>query len=227
MLTAKIYNVLLNPLFGLILALVLAAFAATGRISIFLCNILLTFAFLLGCFGIFRLDQQIHLQIILCLLLGILLTSISWGIQPKPPKFSILIESANIAIPPKPQNATSLALNVSIDNSGDPSIAVDWNLTVEIPGHMAQTARFMRLGQMDKLTWKGENTATIFGRDALEDKTENTPVIGKVRGQLWFILEGSSIKEVVNPKTILILSVKDKYRHLHSSTQTIDDISKR
>ena len=223
----KVHGFLLNPLAGLLLALVLAAFAASGRISINLSNILLILAFLLGCFEIFRLEQEIHLRIILCLLSGIVLTSISWWIQPKQPKFLIVIESANIAIPPKPQNATSLALNASIDNSGDPSIAVDWNLTVKIPGHVAQEARFMRLGQVDKLTWKGENTAIIFGRDALEDKTENIPVVGKVRGQLWFILEGISQNEVINQNTILTLSVKDKYGHLHSTTQTIADISKR
>jgi hypothetical protein len=82
----KVYDILDGPITRLFMQLLLAAFAASGRLSMSLSNFLLAAAFFVGCFGIYRSGKGIRSSIIPCLLLGIILTSISWWIQPNSPR---------------------------------------------------------------------------------------------------------------------------------------------
>lgn len=77
-----IYKILIHPIFALFVAFIFAALAASGRLNMNLSNILLFIAFLIGCFGVYRLEVALHFGIILCLSLAILLVFISWWIQP-------------------------------------------------------------------------------------------------------------------------------------------------
>ncbi|MEW6616685.1 MAG: hypothetical protein AB1401_14620 [Thermodesulfobacteriota bacterium] len=80
--TDKIHFFFNSPITWGIIALILAAVTFSGRLSVNFSNVLLILAFLLGCFGISRIEQGMHLSIIMCLFLGIILTSISWWIKP-------------------------------------------------------------------------------------------------------------------------------------------------
>jgi hypothetical protein len=82
--TDKVHQFIISPTCGLLATFIFAAIALSGRFSVNLSNLLLIAALLIGCFEIFRLGQAIHLNIILCLLLGIILTAISWWITPNP-----------------------------------------------------------------------------------------------------------------------------------------------
>jgi hypothetical protein len=78
----KIYLALNSSIFWGVVTFILAAIAFSGRFSVTTSNGFLFAAFLVGCFGIFRSGWVIHLNIICCLSLGIVLTLISWWIQP-------------------------------------------------------------------------------------------------------------------------------------------------
>lgn len=89
----KVQIFLSSPITGLIIVLILAALAASGRFSVSVSNILLICAFLIGCFGIFRSGYGVHLSIIFSLLLGIGLTCISWWIQRLPQEPRQIVQS--------------------------------------------------------------------------------------------------------------------------------------
>jgi|GEM_PF-6242604 len=89
MLTDGLHFFLKNSITWGVVALILAALAISGRFSVSLSNILFVLAFLIGCFGISRAGISIHFIIISCLLLGILLTSLSWWISPNHQKSRI------------------------------------------------------------------------------------------------------------------------------------------
>lgn len=77
-------DILRSPITGLIIAFILAAISASGKLSMNLSTFLLITAFLIGCYEISHLRWVIHLRIILCFLLGIGLTLISWWTWPTP-----------------------------------------------------------------------------------------------------------------------------------------------
>jgi len=95
----KIHIILNGPITWGVITLILAALAGSGRFGVNLSNILLIFAFLVGCFGIFRSTYGIHISIILSLSLGIILTLISWWIYPNlPTKQSIDVFKCNFIV---------------------------------------------------------------------------------------------------------------------------------
>jgi hypothetical protein len=79
----KIHSFLYNPITGIVVAILLAVLAASGRFNMNLSNFLLVIAFLVGCFGILHSGYALHPKIIFCLLFGIVLTLLSWWIYPK------------------------------------------------------------------------------------------------------------------------------------------------
>ena len=70
------------PSLGVSSALCSLLLRLAGKLSVSLSNVLLIVAFGVGCFGIYRSHLGIHSTIIFCFLLGVVLTSISWWIQP-------------------------------------------------------------------------------------------------------------------------------------------------
>ncbi len=145
------------------------------------------------------------------------------------PRFVISIVAADIYVPPSPPNSTTLMLMVALDNIGSPSIAKNWALSVTLPGQVPKTALFMRLGSVSGIELKNTDSSTkkIPREDALDEKTENSLVIGRVQGRLWFILEGTKNTDVINPRTILTLSVEDKYGSPEKVASIIGEISGR
>lgn len=96
----KAHFILLNPITWGIATLIIAAIAFSGRFSVNLSNFFLLCAFFVGCFGIFRTGHTIHACIILCLVVGLGLTLVSWWIQPAS-------QSIIVAPPPLPQQPTA------------------------------------------------------------------------------------------------------------------------
>lgn len=105
----KVAVFIYSPITWGFVALLLAAIAISGRLSMTAANILLIFAFAIGCFGIFRSGLGLHISIIFCLLLGIGLTLISWWIQPSlpQPKQATVVQSELPKIEP-PQKSTKI-----------------------------------------------------------------------------------------------------------------------
>jgi hypothetical protein len=142
-------------------------------------------------------------------------------------KFALSIDAANIFVPNGNMNQTELILYVSIDNiGGEPSIAKDWGLSVSMDDETPVNAVFLRLGNTSGIVIQPGNI-TVTGKDALEDKTENIPVVGKVRGSLLFLLPDTSKERMIMKNTKLTLSVKDKNNEIYNITETIDEISKK
>jgi hypothetical protein len=80
--TEKIHKFLLSPITWGVVGLIIAAIAFSGMVSMNISYILLFLAFLVGCFGIFRIGKRIVIRIIWCLLLGIGLALIAYWIKP-------------------------------------------------------------------------------------------------------------------------------------------------
>jgi hypothetical protein len=153
-----------------------------------------------------------------------------WKAREVSPAFNLSILALHMNVPGDLSNSTGLVLLVTLGNDGGSSIAKDWALAVTIPGQEAKQARFMRLGLQTKLTLDsgdGKKLVIIPGTEALEAKSGNSPVIGEIQGYLWFILDNVPKNVALNPKTALVLSVKDKTGKSHSTSATLEEIERR
>ncbi len=78
----RLITLLKSSITQLIITLILAAIAISGKLSVNLSYILLIIVFLVGCFRIFQTEVVIHVRIIFSFLLGILLFIFSLWITP-------------------------------------------------------------------------------------------------------------------------------------------------
>ena len=82
-------------------------------------------------------------------------------LEPRQGQIDLSIVALNIAVPPSPPNSTAMALNVTVSNSGAPTVATDYRLRVIVPNRSPQEAIFLSLGQRKELIWaskSGEKT---------------------------------------------------------------------
>ena len=147
-------------------------------------------------------------------------------------EINLSIDGANIATPDSMSGSTEMALLVSaLNHSVTSTVVNEYELAVTTADNIAHKAVFLRLGNKSELRWKsasGQETV-IPANDALEDKTENNPIVGGglVRGQLLFLLPGVPHDSVIDPRTKLTLSAQNSAGKRFSVTETIKDISER
>jgi hypothetical protein len=123
------------------------------------------------------------------------------------PSFRLLLQGANIFIPDTEPNLTGIALDVIITNTGAPSVALDWSLSV-VPSTGSPKAA--QLTKMPKsLVARGpSNTAYINSSESLEESTltdsleTNIPRSGKL---LFYI----ALPKQAVMDSVLELSVTD------------------
>jgi hypothetical protein len=125
----------------------------------------------------------------------------------EPPQFVLQVDGGNIFIPDQMPGVTGIALDVVIVNSGSPSIARDWQLSV-IPAEGApKTAQITKIPK--SLVARGQfNTANISESESLVDSTLARPLetgVPRMGKLLFYVALPKS--EVL--RSMLELSVKD------------------
>jgi hypothetical protein len=124
-----------------------------------------------------------------------------------PPNFRLLLSGGNVFIPDGEPGLTGIALNVAIINTGSPSIATDWRLSIVPEVGTPKQAQLTKMPA--SLVARGEkNMAQLNSAESLDESTFNNPVETNVprTGKLLFYV--SLTKDVVM-RAVLQLSVKD------------------
>jgi energy-coupling factor transporter transmembrane protein EcfT len=120
----------------------------------------------------------------------------------------ISMRGGNVFVPdglPKP--TTGIALDARIWNTGGPSVAVDWHLTVTPKSGAPVLAQLTKMPE--RITVSGNPGAVILGSDSLEEKTNKNPIgTTPIDGILLFYVKLDRLT-VLDPKTRLDLSVTD------------------
>jgi len=97
------------------------------------------------------------------------------AVQVSPASFRLLIPGANIFIPEQAPHLTGIALDVIVTNTGKPSVALDWKLSVIPKVGLPQLAQLTKMPT--SLVARGEhNTAHISASESLVDSTQNDPL---------------------------------------------------
>jgi hypothetical protein len=135
--------------------------------------------------------------------------------------FKITMLGGNFFVPDKRPDLTGIALDVRIRNAGIPSIATDWALKVVLPDG---TSIRPQLTKMPKtLTLKGQSgVVALSSSESLDSTTfsRNIDAGNPAEGQLLFYTPTPK-SVIVNPHTILVLSVQDVAGKIFSATQEI------
>jgi hypothetical protein len=82
-----------------VITLILAAIAYSGRVTVTISYILLTVAFLIGSFQIFRSDLGSRIRIVFCVVFGVGILLVTWWIHPEPSRDMIPRPNFSIANP--------------------------------------------------------------------------------------------------------------------------------
>ncbi len=144
---------------------------------------------------------------------------------PNTAKLSVLMLGGNVFVPngsDMQEQLTGIALTGKVWNTGTPSVAVEWSLTVTLKGQAAVSAQWTQIPEV--LTLNGTpNSTVIHSSDALDKKTANSPIGDTpIEGTLLFY--GKLPKTaVLDPSTRLDLSVRDIYGDIASSTHLVGD----
>jgi hypothetical protein len=102
---------------------------------------------------------------------------------------------------------TGIFVFATIKNIGAPSVVVNWNLVVHMPGKAPVKAAKRLL----PTTMRLDKQSMMYAEDALYNKAVNSPVPtgGQISGVLLFVLEGVTRDECWKQGTILILEFQD------------------
>ena len=133
--------------------------------------------------------------------------------QVSPEKPSLSGEIENLSLYPVPNNRRNLAISlvVSVRNTGSPSIAQDWTLSVTAPGRTD-------LGNLEPVHVNGvvemPGTAGMqvdLAKEDLAIKSKQNPVAkgAQLKGILTFVLPNASARELSKNKAALLLQFKD------------------
>jgi hypothetical protein len=147
-----------------------------------------------------------------------------------PTKFHLNMTGANIFLTDPtidaPKQYTGISLNAKIWNTGKPSFATDWMLTVSPPGERPVIAQFTNIPEVLRVGG-AINSAVIRQSDSLERATSESPVQSTpISGALLFYTNLPKPK-VVDPRTILSLSVKDENENETVLSKSIGDWMQR
>ncbi len=146
------------------------------------------------------------------------------------PVFTIVARGGNVFIPDQDQGVTGIALEIQVRNAGLPSIAVDWAMSLVIPGE-SHPIKAQLTHPPARLTLHGPaGTRVLTESDfSLELAASKTPLRVNdppVQGWLLFYVELPKSK-VMNPQTIIEVSANDYMGARFSTRQTMGDWMRR
>jgi hypothetical protein len=124
-----------------------------------------------------------------------------------PPKFRLLLSGGNIFIPDQAPDLTGIVLDATVINTGSPSAAVDWHLSVIPEEGKPQQAQLTRMPP--SLVARGPvNTAYLSASESLDESTLKTPLETNVprSGKLLFYIK---IPKAQVMTSVIELSVTD------------------
>jgi hypothetical protein len=124
--------------------------------------------------------------------------------------------------PPFPVNSVAILVWAAVENTGAPSVAKRWSLTIDIPGQPTILTEPMHYSDGGAACGEQFNS-----NEALEDKTENKEVDGVVHGKLLFLSTGIPSKEITQDDVILTLRVMDKDNTIYPESKRIAAIGPR
>lgn len=141
--------------------------------------------------------------------------------KPTAAHFDVALTSLRICswLPPWPANSIGIVVWASVENTGAPSVAKKWSLSIDIPGQPTVIA--VPLHYSDGGSACGE---AFLAYDALEDKTENHEVDGVVHGKLLFLAKGWPLPLISQEDASYTLSVRDKDGNSYRATRSVGDI---
>jgi hypothetical protein len=144
-------------------------------------------------------------------------------IENKRTDFVIGIDGANFIDLEEDKNATLIILSVFIENkSNDPSVAKNWTLKLVSKNGDESATIYRRLGSHESIPLPG--APPLVGSDTIDLKTENSPVIGLVRGRVAFQLFGVPYLRNPDPDTTFNLSVRDKNDKVHFASLKLKEL---
>lgn len=123
------------------------------------------------------------------------------------PEFVLQLDGGNIFIPDQKPSLTGIVLDTIIINTGTPSIARDWQLSVVPPEGSPKTAQLTKIPK--SLVARGQfNTMHINEAESLVESTLDRPLEANVprSGKLLFYV---SLPKHTVEHSVLELSVKD------------------
>jgi len=138
-----------------------------------------------------------------------------------PPNFAIQIDGGNVFIPDQMPDLTGIALEVLIINSGSPSIARDWQLSVAPLSGAPKTAQITRIPKSLTLAGGG-NTVPLTEADSLvESCLDHLLEAGKPRrGTILFYI---ALPKSNVMQSVFELTVKDAKGNLFQARRDMND----
>ncbi len=127
---------------------------------------------------------------------------------------------------PGEPNSSMIVIVASIKNTGAPSVAAAWTLSVTIPGDIKRQAEHMvapEILQLLPTAIPRGQAIQYFPEDALYEKAVKAPIPtgGLISGHLLFKLNGIKCETVENPGTIVSLGFKDVLEKPYSDTKKL------
>lgn len=152
-------------------------------------------------------------------------TNVAAPSGPTPEKPSLSCQVENVSLYPVPNNPDNLAISiiVVVRNSGAPSTAQDWKLTVQLPNRTD-------LDSLDAVHVNGvvempgaAATHVDLAKEDLVLKTKEFPIAksAQVKGVLTFIIPKTSLADVSNNQSNFVIHFKDSQDGLYRSRKTV------
>lgn len=133
--------------------------------------------------------------------------------------FTLNTDDANFFVPQYDDSSTNIVMDVDIRNSGTPSIATGWRLTVTPKGKSPVVAQFMQIPQrldVGPLTVKESES---LANKVAKKRVENGSLVS---GRLLFSVH-LPLSQVQDDATVFKLSVQDVAGNVFSSEQRAGD----
>jgi hypothetical protein len=138
------------------------------------------------------------------------------------PEFRLLLMGGNVFTPDDAPTLAGFAVGARLWNTGAPSVAVSWSLTIIPKGQTPVLAQWTR--RPSQIRAQGPvNSAVLRSSDALDLKTRDTPV-GAVPEEGDVLFYATLHRDVVkHPDTWIELSVMDAFQNETTARQRMGD----
>jgi hypothetical protein len=141
--------------------------------------------------------------------------------QVSPEKPSLSGEIENLSLYPVPNNRRNLAISlvISVRNTGSPSIAQDWALSVTAPGRTDPgTLEPVHVNGMVEMPGTAGMQVDLAKEDLVIKSKQNPIAKGaQLKGILTFVLPNASARELSNNHATLLLQFKDNLGHSYQT----------
>jgi hypothetical protein len=143
------------------------------------------------------------------------------------PNLQVGIDIVIVGIPPQDEDSTAITLIAHVTNTGAPTIAERWSLTVVLADGQKIPARSEYIRDQLVLNRNTGPPLIYHGKDALYNKTVQAPLPkgGIATGLLFFVIKNTKKTVIYNPTTKLILTCNDAYGREYSTEKPISVIS--